>query len=83
MAESEQDKQNANVAFATDAASLVMQGWEPASVQSALVASDMSLLTHTGALSVQLYPGGSAPEPAEDTPEDDTEDQAELEQETP
>jgi phage portal protein BeeE len=85
MAESEQDKQNANVAFATAAASFVMQGWDPASVQAALVASDMSLLQHTGALSVQLYPGGQG-EPAEDTPEDDTEDQAEQpepEQETP
>lgn len=37
---------------------LVMQGYEPNSVVKAVVRNDMSLLKHTGNLSVQLHPNG-------------------------
>ena len=64
---------------------MVNAGFEPGSVTAALVASDMSLLKHTGALSVQLYPGGQV-EPADTAAEDampeDTTDQTPPE-ETP
>jgi hypothetical protein len=37
----------------------VMNGWDPETAKAAVLAGDLSLLTHTGALSVQLYPGGN------------------------
>jgi phage portal protein BeeE len=53
--------------FSVDAATadgLIMAGWSPESVKTALMARDMSLLTHTGLFSVQLQPPGSAQPPA-------------------
>ena len=40
---------------------LVMQGFTPESAVAAVVAADMTLLKHTGALSVQVQPGTGAP----------------------
>jgi hypothetical protein len=41
--------------------SLITGGFDPESVVEAVQANDLSRLDHTGALSVQLYPGGQAP----------------------
>lgn len=48
---------------------LVMQGFTPESAVAAVVAGDMTLLEHTGALSVQVQPGtaGNPPPPADDS----------------
>jgi HK97 family phage portal protein len=61
LRESEVERQNANQAAAATIASLVMQGFTPQSSVAATVAADLSLLQHSGALSVQLYPNGEAP----------------------
>lgn len=47
--------------MATAAASFIQAGYEPNSVTSALVAGDMSLLVHTGLVSVQLQSPGASP----------------------
>jgi hypothetical protein len=44
-------------------AALVMQGFDPDSVKRAVVNNDMSLLKHSGALSVQLHKPGEGPLP--------------------
>jgi len=48
--------------------SAVMNGWTPESAKSAIISGDLSLLTHTGALSVQLYPNGVVPDGKAPTP---------------
>jgi hypothetical protein len=50
---------------------LVDGGFDPDSVIQAVTSNDMSLLVHTGTLSVQLQPPGTTAEPADDT-EDET-----------
>lgn len=42
--------------------SLITAGYEPDSVVDAVNANDLSRLVHSGALSVQLYPGGQPPQ---------------------
>lgn len=44
--------------------SLVKDGFEPESAKAAVIAQDMSLLKHTGLVSVQLQAPGSQPTPA-------------------
>jgi phage portal protein BeeE len=39
----------------------VMQGWDPEAAKAAVMSGDLSLLTHTGLVSVQLYPAGQGP----------------------
>lgn len=41
--------------------SLVLAGFDPESVVKAVMAQDMSLLTHSGLLSVQMHPPGTQP----------------------
>ena len=57
---------------ATTMRTLVDGGFEPTSVISAVTTGDMTLLTHTGTLSVQLQPPSDGTEPdVDDTSEDD------------
>jgi phage portal protein BeeE len=49
---------------------LVDGGFDPDSVITAVTTGDMSLLTHTGTLSVQLQPPSDGTEPADDTEDD-------------
>lgn len=56
--------------LATAANTLITAGYEPDSIKSALAASDITLLTHTGLTSVQLQkPGESQPAPTTPTQE--------------
>jgi hypothetical protein len=52
---------------------LVDGGFDPDSVIQAVTSNDMSLLVHTGTLSVQLQPPSDGTEPADNT-EDETDD---------
>jgi len=47
--------------WAVAAGELIRAGYEPQTVANALIAGDMSLLTHTGAIPTALYPNGQAP----------------------
>jgi len=61
----QQDETDAAKVMETQAAtisSLITAGFEPDSVVEAVQANDLSRLEHSGALSVQLYPGGHAPQ---------------------
>lgn len=44
------------------AGEFIRSGYEPGSVTAAVMAGDLSLLTHTGAIPTALYPNGQAPE---------------------
>lgn len=73
----EDSKDAASIAFtqAQTIRTLVDGGFEPDSVVEAVVAQDMSLLVHTGRLSVQLQQPGTSPDGAsldEPDPEDDS-----------
>lgn len=61
LREAEKDRGEAARLFAVAAGELVRTGFDPATVTSALIANDMSLLSHTGAIPTQLYPDGKAP----------------------
>jgi Phage portal protein len=52
--------------------SLITAGFDPESAVEAVQANDLSRLEHTGALSVQLYPGGQAPAPSQNGKQPDT-----------
>lgn len=58
MREDAQDIATIQQLQAQTIAALVMQGYTPDSVVKAVVRNDMSLLKHSGNLSVQLHPGG-------------------------
>jgi portal protein len=58
MREDAQDIATIQQMQAQTIAALVMQGYTPDSVVKAVVRNDMSLLKHSGNLSVQLHPGG-------------------------
>ena len=49
--------------WAVAAGELIRAGYDPQTVANALIAGDMSLLTHTGAVPTALYPDGKAPGP--------------------
>jgi phage portal protein BeeE len=61
LQEDEKDAADIESVKATTIASLVREGFEPESVVKAVMAQDMSLLSHTGALSVQLLQPGQSP----------------------
>ena len=58
LREGEKERADTMQVLAAAASTLLTAGYEPASVTAALTASDLTLLQHTGALSVQLIPGG-------------------------
>lgn len=49
--------------MAVAAGELIRAGYDPKTVGPALIASDFTLLTHTGAIPTALYPDGKAPGP--------------------
>lgn len=57
LQQGEKDRADTSAAQAETITKLVMQGFDPDSVVAAVVAGDMTLLKHTGALSVQVQPG--------------------------
>lgn len=66
----EGEKERAEIASSKAAAleSLVRSGWEPASAAAAMEHGDFSKMIHTGLVSVQLQPPGTAPTPTGTTP---------------
>lgn len=64
MQDAETERATAAHVYAQAANVLITAGYEPGSVQSALTAGDMSLLRHTGMVSVQLQSPGQTPPPA-------------------
>jgi Phage portal protein len=56
LQQGEQDKAATSQQQAATIAQLIMQGFDPDSVVAAVVAGDMTLLEHTGAMSVQVQP---------------------------
>lgn len=73
LQEGEKEAAEAMQVQAATASTLISAGYEPTSVVAAITAGDMTLLKHTGLVSVQLLPPGSGqggePDPAEPTPE--------------
>jgi phage portal protein BeeE len=61
LQDAETERADAMATRASTLASYLMSGFTPESAVSAVLAGDESLLKHTGALSVQLYPGGTVP----------------------
>ena len=61
MQDAETERATAIKTFAEAASTFITAGFDPASVASALMAGDLSLLTHTGLVSVQLPNPGQAP----------------------
>ena len=61
LQEAEAQRAEAAATRATAMSTLIMAGYSPDTVTAAVIADDYSLLSHTGALSVQLYPEGKAP----------------------
>ena len=61
LREAEKDRADAAQVWASAASTLLTAGYTAESVTAALTASDLTLLQHTGMLSVQLQPPGSAP----------------------
>lgn len=68
LREGEQERATTAQTLANAAGELIRAGYAPETVAQALIAGDMSLLTHTGAIPTALYPGGQAPEPARAEP---------------
>ena len=61
LREGEQERATTMQTLAAAASTLLMSGYTAESITAALSASDMTLLEHTGLVSVQLYPPGTAP----------------------
>ena len=68
LREAETERATAAQARASTIATYVMNGFDPASAVAAAIADDESLLKHTWALSVQLYPNGVVPDGKAPTP---------------
>lgn len=56
------DRANTIRTLAVSAQALITSGYKPDSVTAAIVANDMSLLVHTGAVPTALYPEGQVPD---------------------
>jgi phage portal protein BeeE len=72
LQQGEQDKAATSQQQAATIAQLIMNGFDPDSVVAAVVAGDMTLLEHTGAMSVQVQPMPAGPmgePPADQQPE--------------
>jgi hypothetical protein len=65
-AEAERQKGNAQLSIAV--MNLVNAGYDPKTVVAAVVSGDMSLLVHSGLISVQLLPAGQTPDTSGGTP---------------
>jgi HK97 family phage portal protein len=63
LQEAETARAEAARTWAVAAGELIRAGYDPQTVANALIAGDMSLLTHTGAIPTALYPDGKAPGP--------------------
>jgi len=61
LQDAETDRATAAHIYSQAASVLITSGFEPESVQNALVAGDMSLLAHSGMVSVQLQSPGAVP----------------------
>ena len=61
LQDAETDRATAAHIYSQAASVLITAGFEPESVQNALVAGDMSLLVHSGMVSVQLQSPGAVP----------------------
>lgn len=61
LQEGEQQRAETSRTLAVAAGELIRAGYQPDTVAQALIAGDMSLLTHTGAIPTALYPDGKAP----------------------
>ena len=61
LQDAETDRATAAHIYSQAASVLITSGFEPTSVQDALVAGDMNLLKHSGMVSVQLQNPGAAP----------------------
>jgi HK97 family phage portal protein len=68
LQDAETERADALATRASTIASYLMSGFTPESSIAAVLAGDESLLKHTGALSVQLYPGGTVPPSKGPTP---------------
>jgi len=64
LRDAEMDRQKGNAQMSIAVMNLVNAGYDPMTVVKAVVSGDMSLLKHTGLVSVQLLPPGSTPKPA-------------------
>lgn len=62
LRDAEEDRQKANAQLSIAVMNLVNAGYDPESVVSAVTSGDMTLLKHTGLVSVQLMPAGETPE---------------------
>lgn len=70
LREDAQDAANISLTQAQTVTTLVKEGFTPESAIAATNAQDMTLLVHTGLVSVQLQPPGTAAQPGEATPPD-------------
>jgi len=61
LRDAEMERQKGNAQLSIAAMNLVNAGYDPDTVVNALVSGDMSLLKHTGLVSVQLLPAGTTP----------------------
>lgn len=74
LQEGEKERADTMAVLATAAAALISAGYEPKSISASLSATDITLLKHTGMVSVQLQTPGAAPTPpaTAPTPEEGT-----------
>lgn len=68
LRDAEMDRQKGNAQMSIAVMNLVNAGYDPETVVSAVVSGDMTLLKHTGLVSVQLLPAGETPDTTGGTP---------------
>lgn len=61
LRDAEMERQKGNAQMSIAVLNLVNSGYDPGSVVAAVVSGDMTLLRHTGLVSVQLLPAGKTP----------------------
>lgn len=64
LRDAEMERQKGNAQLSIAVMNLVNAGYDPATVVTAVVSGDMSLLKHTGLVSVQLLPAGETRTPS-------------------
>jgi HK97 family phage portal protein len=68
LRDAEEARQKANAQLSIAVMNLVNAGYDPETVVAAVDSGDMTLLKHTGLVSVQLLPAGMAPDTSGGTP---------------
>jgi hypothetical protein len=69
LQEGEKERADTMMVLAGAANTLMLAGYTAESVKAALAASDVTLLVHSGLVSVQLYKPGSPPPPVQQDPQ--------------